>query len=192
MTKIQIGAIAAVAIVSVGTIGYLSQKPYPPKAEQTQGAIGLRPRTPAGTLCVQPVSDYSKKNLDLTGTDQVLVNQLRANGVDAKLDAEANGNCAGTVHTEIVQFGGRGRKTAEVEFRLALKDREVPVLSAMAKGKSEGVEKEEAAPTSPARNSFVSSKPGKKDDAPEYQAALAAAYAEQAQKVVQAYRENAR
>ena len=186
MTKLQVGGIAAVVLVAVGTIGYFSRTSPAPKTEEAQGLIGVRQnQVPAGTVCVRPVADYSETKLAQPGMEALLVKQLHGVGLDAKLESEAGGDCAATVYTEIAQLGGRGQKTAQVDFRLVLKGKEVPVLSAEAKGKSGEKEK-----TMAARNSFVPVKAPQSDDEAKYQEALSDAFGAQAEKVLAAYKQH--
>ncbi len=187
MTKIQLGAVAAVIVAAVGMVWYVTKSQPAPKVEEAQGIIGLKQqKAAAGTICVRPVAVYAEKKVELAGSEAALVSQLRSVGLDAKLESEAGGDCAATVYTDISELGGRGEKTAAVAFRLLLKGEEVPVLSAEVKGKSGAAAK--AMP----KNSFLPVKGVSPDDAAKYQEALNQAFLAQAEKVRDAYGKHAK
>lgn len=172
---------AAVAGLAVGAIWYLNRSVSAPSAEQTQGAIGMKPLHLQGDICVMPVSNYSNRPVSIEDADQVLIAELRKAGILAVSSAKANGKCDGIVHTEIVEISGRNGVTAKLDFRLVGKASPVPVLSASVKGKFDAPEGAVPVNSFSGSNSFAGS--GAKDQSLATKAALTAAFTEQAKKL---------
>lgn len=179
MKKIGLVAVAA-AVVAGGLVYFLSGTN--PKLDQYQGALVSKPKVAGGKICVQKVGDYSKKSLAMEGVDEMLVDQLRRAGLDAALASNPGGECEAVVHTEIVDVG---RKSVDVDFRLASKKQEVPILSASAKGKSNA----QAAPSFTAVNSFLPKAKKAQEGELGLRDAMTAAFGEQSNKIAKSWSE---
>ena len=178
----KIAIFAGVAIVMAGGLAYFISGSNP-KLEQYQGVLGSRVKVAGGKICVQQVGDYSKKSLEMQGVDELLVEQLRRAGLDATLAAAAGETCDATVHTEIVEIG---RKSAAVDFRLAAKSQQMPILSASVKGKSDG---QSASGATGPGNSFLPKAKTAQDGDAAVKGALASAFEEQASRIAKGWTE---
>ncbi len=179
--------IGAGALAAAGIFFISRNEPAPP-AQQTQGSIAVRNIPASGSVCVNPIQNNSKSKMAMDGADDLLVLELKKVGLTARKTADG-GACDASVFTEVVEVGGRGRKSAEVDFRLVVANEVAPRFSSVAKGKSG----EALPPMETAGNSFTGAKPkfqvATKSDRTELdREALASAFAEQARQIEAAQR----
>ena len=132
---------AAIAFQSyrTGGLGWISSSGPDVSSIVTDSHRGKRAeggrRIPAGgTVCVNPVSNGSGKNIDPTWLNKEIADQLQKTGFPVANPGDG-ALCAATVHTEILSLEGRSNPKVDVGFRVVLRDDQLPRLCLTVSGK---------------------------------------------------------
>ena len=150
--------------------------------------VPIKPAPVMENICIENIQNLSHRPVNMEGIDDELVVQLQKVGFQANRISAPHGKpCDATVNAELVEITGRGRKSAQVDFRLTLAGEEPPRMSASAHGKSS----KPAPKAISVVSSFRETEPGpsrkKPDQAGAEREAIVAALADQAHQIKNAY-----
>jgi hypothetical protein len=102
-------------------------------AAASNSSVAPRRLPPGSAVCVNPVLNLARLELDAERTTGELAVSIREAGFRPQ---RQGAQCDATVFTEIVAVSGRRRKNVDTEFRIVLSGEQIPRLCSSARGRS--------------------------------------------------------